>query len=487
MIALLNYVAVIGAFLSASLVLPAFVGFGTSDFDSGFTLLIYAVIGAFFSSAILMATRGRKINLDRVNSVYLAVLSWIIFPLVLAFPLADLFQISYLHAVFEAVSAFTTTAADSIDSLEAASPAAIFLRSNLQWTGGLAAILTFILFLGPIRAGGLPKPRSSAGEASGRTTSAVNRIAWRMFLYFFLATIICFVLLMLSGVDAFSSLILTSTAMTAGGYTPAGKTLVDIAPPFALIVMAVFFIIASTNVYWHRMVIKWQINNLKNHRESYYLIGLTGLLSFVFLIAIFRASGSTVVGPFQTVSEAIFNASSLISTSGLQSRPGIFLLITPSVVFLILLIGGGCFSMAGGIKLYRLGAMLFHSENELTKLIYPNVVTKSHFGAEIYNLRLMKSIWTMAAALIGTMVLGALALAFSGMSFQASITASIAAITNAGPAYSVDWVPRGTEGWPSYNEMIIPQKMILSIIMLLGRLEVIAVLVAINPTYWIKR
>ena len=219
MIALFNYLAVIGAFLSGSLILPAFVGFGTNDYDSGFTLLIYLAIGGFLSSTVMMATRGREISLDRVTSIYLSVISWIFFPLVMALPISDLFEISYADAVFEAVSAFTTTAADGIKNLEGVPPAAIFLRSNLQWTGGLATLLTFVLFLGPIRAGGLPKPRSSAGEAGGRTTTAINRIAWRMFQVFLFGTLVCFALLMLTGVDAFSSLILASTAMTAGGYT----------------------------------------------------------------------------------------------------------------------------------------------------------------------------------------------------------------------------------------------------------------------------
>jgi len=73
------------------------------------------------------------------------------------------------------------------------------------------------------------------------------------------------------------------------------------------------------------------------------------------------------------------------------------------------------------------------------------------------------------------------------MEFQASLTAAVAAISNAGPAYSADWVPRGTAGWPGYFEMSLTQKMMLSAIMLLGRLEVIALIVAFNPTYWLSR
>lgn len=488
MIALFNYLGLIGVFLSASLVLPAFLAFGTNDLENGLSLLIYSVIGGFFSSAVLMATRGRKINLDRVSSIYLAIVSWAVFPLIMAIPIADLFQISYVDAVFEAVSAFTTTAADGIANLESIPPSAIFLRSNLQWTGGLATLLTFVLFLGPIRAGGLPKPRSSSGEATGRTTSGINRVALNMFRFYLFLTIICFALLMLSGVEAFSSLILASTAVTAGGYLPNSKTLAENSTSLSLIVMACFFLMASTNIFWQRMIFKWQVINLQQHRESYYIIGVVALLTIVLMITIVSAAGGDFGADTGVViSEALFNATSLVSTSGLQSRPGIFVLLSPMLVLMILLIGGGCFSLAGGIKYYRIGAMAFHAENELSKLIYPHSVAKPHFGSELYSLPLMKSIWTMFAAFLCVLVIGAGGLALTGMSFQASFTAATAAITNAGPAYSVDWVPRGTQGWLSYFEMTQVQKMILSIIMLFGRLEVIVVIVALNPFYWLRR
>ena len=488
MIALFNYLGLIGAFLSASLVLPAFLAFGTNDLENGLSLLIYAVIGGFFSSAILMATRGRPINLDRVSSIYLAIISWIVFPLIMAIPIADLFKVSYLDAVFEAVSAFTTTAADGISNIDALPRSAVFLRSNLQWTGGLATLLTFVLFLGPIRAGGLPKPRSSSGEATGRTTSAINRVALGIMRFYLFLTIICFAMLMLTGVDSFSSLILASTAVTAGGYLPSSKSLVEVTTSLSLVVMALFFILATTNVFWQAMVVKSQVNNLKQHRESYYILAVIVLLSFVLMFNIVGASGSTDPAESGLVAaESLFNATSLVSTSGLQSRPGIFVLLSPMLVIVVLLIGGGCFSLAGGIKYYRVGAMLFHAESELSKLIYPHTIAKPHFGSEVYSLGLMKSIWTMFAAFLFVLAIGSGALALTGLSFQASFTAATAAITNAGPAYSVDWVPRGTDGWLSYFEMSQLQKMILSVIMLFGRLEVIAVIVALNPYYWLRR
>ena len=80
------------------------------------------------------------------------------------------------------------------------------------------------------------------------------------------------------------------------------RLLVEVAPPLALFVMAFFFILAATNVFWHRMIMRWQVSNLRIHRESYYLIGAIFLLALVFLVVIFRASGSTSSGVSITAS-----------------------------------------------------------------------------------------------------------------------------------------------------------------------------------------
>lgn len=488
MVAVLNYLALTGTFLSLALLLPALIGFGFGQMQSGTALLIYSALGGFLFFSMLIAIRGRKVQLDRVNSVALVVLGWLIFPLILALPLSDLFSISYRDAVFEAVSAMTTTAADGIRAPETAPKAAIFLRAVIQWFGGLATLLTFILFLGPIRAGGMPKPRLSAGEATGRSISGIYRIVWRVLRTMVAATLICFSLLMLAGVDAYSSAILASTAVTAGGYIPPGKALLDVTPPLAMTVMAVFFLIAATSVFWHQMFVRAQWVSLKRHRESYYLIAIALSLAAVFFAVLVEVSGSrSFLELPRFFAEALFNGASLAGTSGLQSRPGVFALVSPLLVLSLLVIGGGCYSTASGIKLYRLGGMLFHAGTELSRLVYPHGVPRTKFGNENYDLQIMKAIWTMFMAAILVITLGSFALALTGLSYQASLTAAVAAFSNAGPAYSTDWVPRGTVGWLDYPDMAVNQKLVLAALMLCGRLEVVAIVAALNPLYWLRR
>ena len=488
MFALFNYIGLVGTFISAVLLIPALTAFGFRETENGFSLLIYAALGGFLSVNLLVATQGRGSMLKRGTALMLAVFGWVLFPVALAFPIAGTFSISYSDALFEAVSALTTTAADGLGSLETRPASAIVLRASLQWIGGLLTILTFLVLLGPTGVGGLPKTRRSIGEGAGRVATGISRMTSSLTRYYVGATLVCFALLLLTGVSPFDSLILSSTAISSGGYLPPDGQLFELGTPATLLVMAFFFMLAATSVYWHRMVGRWQIDNLRHHRESYYLIAVMLVVS-AFLLMIFLTTPGMrqATGSLSLVSEAVFNAASLVSTSGLQSNAGIFTLLSPAFVFAILLIGGSTYSSAGGLKFYRVGAMLFHARQDLAKLVYPHAVTPRHFGTEAYNLQIMRAIWVMCISSIFTIAMGSGLLALLGLDFQASITASVAAFTNAGPAYSPDWAPRGAEGWLAYHEMGIGMKFALAAIMLVGHLEVVAFLVVINPFRWLAR
>ena len=488
MFALFNYIGLVGTFISAVLLIPALTAFGFNDTENGFSLLIYAALGSFLSINLLVATQDRGSVLKRSTALMLAVFGWLLFPVALAFPVAGTFGISYSDALFEAISALTTTAADGLGSLDTRPAAAIVLRASLQWIGGLLTILTFLVLLGPTGVGGLPKTRRSIGEGAGRVATGISRMTSSLTRYYVGATLVCFALLLLTGVSPFDSLILSSTAISSGGYLPPDGQLFELGTPATLLVMAFFFMLAATSVYWHRMVGRWQIDNLRRHRESYYLIAIMAAIS-VFLLIIFLTTPGMrqAAGTFSLISEAIFNAASLVSTSGLHSNAGIFTLLSPAFVFAVLLIGGGTYSSAGGLKFYRVGAMLFHARQDLAKLVYPHAVAPRHFGTETYNLQIMKAIWVMSISSIVAIAVGSGLLAMLGLDFQASITASVAAFTNAGPAYSPDWAPRGAEGWLAYHEMGIGMKFALAAIMLIGHLEVVAFLVVINPFRWLAR
>lgn len=486
MITAIHYIALLGSILSASLLAPALFAYAQNEISESIKLGLYATLGGYFFYSLLMGVRGRRHDLNRVNTICLVLISWTLFPALLAIPLSDLFDVSYGVALFEAFSAFTTTGANGIGNAETLPGSAIWLRFQIQWLGGFATIATFTLFLGAIRIGGLPYRFTGKTEKSNDNRAPSNRFLWELGQFYIGFTIAAFTAFLICGISPLHSLLLTSSAVSTGGYIPPDIASVESLGSAVMLVFSFFLLLGGTSVFWHRSVMSVDIKKLRAHRESYVLLGFVLLLCVSFYYVILKVSGDNF-GFIAVASESIFNAMSIATTSGIESRPGVFALLSPLFVLFILFFGAGVYSTGGGVKIFRLGAMLFHTSRELSNLVYPSGINKAGAGGEKYTIFEMNTIWTMFCACVAIVGLGSVALSLSGLSFDASITASIAAFSNAGPFYSPQWVERGAVGWPEYFEMDLNQKLILSTIMLFGRLEIIAIVAVINPFYWYRR
>ena len=489
MIAFIFYSAALVAILSLSLMLPVLVAFGFQENDIGYRLMIYAALGSFLSVATLLSIRGFVGSLGRMASIYLCVIAWVGLPMLMALPFGDILQISYLDALFEAISGFTTTGASILPSIDNIPRAMVVARAQLQWFGGLATLLTFILVLSPSSIGGIPHTDgTTVGTAVMDSPSALSNYCQKLTQIYLALTIFCFSLLLISGNQPFDALVLSLTALSSGGFLPGDKNLGDTVNTGGMFIMTMFLLITATSIFWHKMLVQLKIADLKKHRESYFILALWLVIGFAFAVVIFQAAGGAArVSAPVTLIEGLYNSASAISTSGLQSRPGIYALLPPTLVLGILFLGAGCFSTSSGVKFFRLGGMFSQAVHEVNILIYPHGIRPVHFGSLVYTNQLMKAIWGMFMAAIIVVIIGAIMLAYYGMNFQASFTASIAAFVNAGPAYGPEWAPQSEQGWPGYPDMNIAQRVVLGGLMLLGRLEIILFVVVFNLAFLTRR
>ena len=482
MIAFVYYFSAIGAILAGSMILPALIAFGAQETDLGYRILLYSGFAGFLCVATFLAVMGRLNGIKRNTAILLAVFSWIAFPMISAIPISDMTGLSYADSLFQAMSSFTTSGSSVFKNLETVPNSVLFMLAQFQWFGGLATLITLILVLAPWEIGGLPHVSSASVAASivASHTRLVNFCAGMFRIYLFL-TLLCFIFLVLAKVSPFQAMIFSFTALSTGGITPAVDS-IDLALGNAgMIIMSAFLMIGATSIFWHQYIYKLQIEELKAHRESYFVLATWLGLSLYIAYTLFAAAGSIGNLPdFTTLSEGVFNSASIISTSGLQSRPGAFSLLPPTLVLIVIFIGGGCYSTSGGIKFFRIGGMYSLAQYELNRLIYPHASKPTLFGSTKLNIKFMKAVWSLFAILIVTVAIGSMAMSLSGMNFQASFTAIIAAITNSGPLYGPEWSTGSNAVWPTYADMDNAQKMILTIIMLLGRLEVIAVIASLT-------
>jgi len=478
MVASLYYFAALGAFLSASMLLPALVAFSFEEVEEGFRLLLYGGMGGFFSISTLLAIMGQQTDIERNVAIRFTVFSWLIFPILCAFPIADILDLPFYKAVFQTISAITTTGAIIFENPDSVPKSILLFLAQLQWLGGIATLITLILVLAPWEIGGLPQVESASIAASiVASHTRLVKFCGKLFRTFCGVSVACFVSLVLSGISPYDAAVITFSTMSTGGIGPGYESLDIILGNTGMLVVALFLVLSATSIFWHQNFYRLKFTELSKHRESYFAIAIWVLLAFYITATLVSVTGTTFSdSPLTTVSEGIFNAASIVSTSGMESRPGVFSILNPILVILLIFIGGGCYSTAGGIKLFRIGAIFSVSRYELQKLIYPSSVAPIHIGTVDFDIKLMKSVWSLFAILIICLAFATCVLAYSGFSFQAAFTATIASLSNAGPLYSPNWAPAASTGWPAFFEMSPFQLGFLSIIMFLGRLEVVAVL-----------
>lgn len=474
---------------SFAMLLPIAVAAAAGDARSVFDFFLIASLSGFCAAGFFFALQGRRAAFGRVQSFLLLILSWTALCLVGALPFLIVSGLSAIDAVFESVSGLTTTGATIFVTLSDYPLAVIFWRAELQWLGGLLTLLSIVLISAPAGIGGLPDrhirlAEGAEGMRGHRVLNAVRDIAG----LYILLTILCLILLLLAGIPALDALCLALATVSTGGFVPIDGNISDYANPFAEVSLIVFMLLGATSILWQRMLLTNRRQLLKHHRESYSVMILAGGLGLLYALTLFDAAGSAaVLHPLTALREGLFTAVSLVSTTGFEVRHAGFAVLPLTVVIFVALIGGGSFSTAGGIKHYRMGGMFTQAYRELGRLVYPHGIRSAQFGSQVYDIQLMKAIWSFFVVTLLVIAFGSLTLALEDIDYEGSLVMTIAAFSNIGTLYSNGWLAVGHEGWPSYPSLNEHSKLILCTVMILGRIEVLALIGAFNHTYWSRK
>ncbi len=481
MIAVLFYFGCVAVVVSFSLAGPIFVSLLAGEVDLAQRLFVHMLLAVFVFGGLVLALAGRQKRLNQFGRLALMALVWTMMPMAAAIPIADVSQLSYFDSLFESISGLTTAGASVLKTLETWPQGLIFWRIQLQWIGGFLALLTIVLIVAPLGIGGLT---SNSGvlfrgdRSSGAGRRAIT-IVMRLGIIYLTMTGLCALLFLLSGGRAFYAVTLAMTAVSTGGFLPFDAPLDTILPLGGVFIFAVFLLLGATSVFWHRMLVDGRFAQLARHRESYSVIALVALLTLVYTFKV-AALGSSSETPGAALIEGFFTATSLVSTSGIETRPGVIALLPLIIILFIILAGGSAYSTSGGLKHYRIGGMLVQSWNEIERLIYPNAVRSSKFGSQEYDLGLMKAIWSFFVVTVFTIAIGTVWIASTDVPFEAALTSTIAAFTTAGPIYGSQW----GESWPHFGDFSTFAKISLMLSMVLGRLEVLALLGLFSARYW---
>ncbi len=431
-------------------------------------------VTGFFAGTLILGSRGSAQKLNLREAVLVILLVWFLLPVFGALPylLGDTLELP-TDAYFEAVSGLTTTGATLVESVEGLPRSILIWRSLLQWLGGYASILMAVAVLSAVGFGGLPVFRPVVAAAdTGSLLHRLAPVARALFATYAVLTLACFVCLGLS-IPLFEAVCLALSTISTGGYVTTDGTL-SVFGNGASFIVTIFMIVGALNFALHAEVGKAQLSQYRNEPEVVYFFGI-GFLVLVMLIAILWREGPPPNG-----FSAFFYTVSFMTTSGYAIGDGKMLDSVPPVLLLaIALLGGSALSTAGGFKIVRALLLFRHSLAELTRLAHPHSVARVYYGVSAVAEIQFKGIWVYFVSFVIVLALTSLFVSLYDFDYLTSFSAAAAALANMGPLLAFT-----TARTASYVDMPAAVKIVLSMAMIMGRVEILILLPIFNRSYW---
>ncbi|MDD3196019.1 MAG: TrkH family potassium uptake protein [Paludibacter sp.] len=450
----------------------------------GTTFLISSGISA--SLGLLAMSVSRNVNpvIGRREGSVIVTSIWLIFTLVGLLPYLISGSIpSVSDAFFETMSGFTTTGASVLNDIESMPFSILYWRSLTQWIGGLGIIVISMALL-PIF--GFSSVQLFSAEATGPTKDKIHpkmsETAKRLLGIYIVLTFAEFVLLRIAGMGWFDSLNHAFTTMATGGFSTKQLSLAYWDSPLIHYIIIVFMFLAGVNFTLFYFLIKKKYNKITGNQEFKFYVLIVLIFTVLIGISIYNKEHPFNFATMEVlIRESLFTVVSLITTTGygnidyMQLAP-----IAWVLVLLIMLVGASAGSTAGGMKLVRVLLVVKYAYYEFKRIIHPNAVFPVRYNGHIVREDVITRVLAFIVLYILIILLGTVVLAFSGMGFLESLGGMVTCISDVGPGL-------GTIG-PAYSFSEIPafSKWFLSLVMLVGRLELFTVLVVFTPVFWKK-
>jgi trk system potassium uptake protein TrkH len=466
-----------GLYLSASMFIPALADLCAGSPEWQVFTLSASISGGFFALASL-ATRGPPPVLNRRFGFLLVNVLWLVFTLVGAIPIyLSSYNLTVAQAVFESVSGITTTGGTVLVGLDTMSPGILLWRSLIVWLGGIGILGLGLFILPNLRVGGLSFFKL---ESSDTAEKPFERFAsfTRAFMAIYLGiTLACAIAYSWAGMTIFDAVNHAFTTIATGGFSTHDASFGHFDGLPVLWVGTVFMTLSSLPF---SVMILLAVRRRTNVLRDPQILAFFGYLClFAAAVGIYHHLSSDV-GLCLALTHSFFNISSILSTTGFASED--YTLWGPFAVtaaFIATFMGGCSGSTAGGIKAYRFVVLYGVVRAGIQRLIYPNSMAPIHYGSQTVEPEMLRGIFLFMTLYMSLWVFGSIALGALGYDFLTAVSGSITSLSNVGPGIGNIIGPAG-----NFSTVSDPALVIMSALMLLGRLEVVTVLVLLMPAFW---
>ena len=464
--------------LGLSMIIPILIQILYDETDSGFigSGIISIIFGMLFYLSNL--DHDKKINIQQ--AFVLTALSWLSIAIFgsLPFIFSDI-NLSVTDAFFESMSGITTTGSTIINNLDDSPKGILFWRAMLQWLGGIGIIVMAITLMPIMNVGGMQLFKISSNDKNEKILPKTKEISIRLIYIYLSLTFACSVIYKLCGMSFFDSFTHAMTTIATGGFSNYNESIGYFNNFYIELTSIIFILSGSIPFLAYLKFINGDRNILFSDTQikSFFKIILFSIAILFFYLAIVNRSFTDI-----SLMSVSFNVISILTGTGYVtenfSNWGNF----PLLFFLILMFIGGCAgSTTCGIKIFRVQILYQFFSNQIKKIVFPHGIFNTKYEKQNIDEKFMSSVITFIYLYILIFFISTALLSLTGLDFVTSISAAATSISNVGPGLGDLIGPNG-----NFSSLSDYSKWILSLTMILGRLELFAILVLFLPSFWRK-
>lgn len=384
-----------------------------------------------------------------------------------------------VDSIFESTSGITTTGSTILVEFEDWSSGILLWRSMMQWIGGIAIIIIFMLIMPMIGFGG----RELFGnETSGSGTVNLSiklRDAAKQFIFIYLMlTAILIMILLLLGMNFYEGFCLALSTVSTGGFMCKGDSVISY-NMFIKIVVMLFMFLGGTNFYLHFKAVYRRHSGYSRNEEFRYMVMIIVIAVIAVFWIAFSESEMFSHEALDNFVDVAFNVVSASTTTGfVASNYDEWVPAAVMILFVIMIIGGSTGSTSGGLKVGRLLITLKYAFNGLKELLHPRAIYDVRLNKSSVETSTISASITITLLFFFTIIVGGAILMICGLDFQSAMTTIVANLTTFGPGAG----EFGAIG--NYASLDWYLKLFLCVIMWLGRLEILTGLILLTPGFW---
>ena len=435
---------------------------------------------AIVGFALVHMVKPRHSYMGKREGFLLTAMVWVVFSIfgMIPFLLSDV-PLSVTDAFFEAMSGFTTTGASVLDSVEGMSHGVLMWRALMQWIGGMGIIM-FTLAVVPMlnSSGGMQMFNAEVtGITHDKLRPRISQTAKSLWMVYIGLTVILIVLLWLGPMTGFESVCHAFGAISTGGFSTAQGSIEDWHSVYVKVVLTVFMFLGGVNfgLIYKASVGKWQ--SLRSNDVLRVYVGTIAVMLVLFAASIAWYGAGDSWQSFTV--DPLFAIVSTITSTGYSvadfERWGPFVL---SLMFLMMFSGACAGSTSGGAKLDRVIYMVKNCANEVYRCIYPNSIRSVRVNGKVVSSELVSKVIAFLCIYMMLVCLGGTLLTALGLPPVDSFFSCFSCVSNTG-------LGAGVTGYGG-SYALVPEtgKWVLSLLMLVGRLEIFTVLILFVPSFW---